>query len=188
MPRTVPARVSAADVGLFASPKSITETVYGGDPGAVGADLDRMFGVIPADNRPLRDVRFMRDALNAATMATCPRASVGCVLVRDGHGLVSGYNGASRGLPHCTDVGCLMVDGHCLRSCHAEQNAIATAARLGVSVTGATCYSTHQPCTTCANMLINTGIVRVVYLNEYTPADGGEFFRFAGVIVERMEL
>lgn len=154
----------------------------------VSTHLDALLGHPRNDNRPSRDTRFMRDALNAATMATCPRASVGCVFVRDGHGLVSGFNGAAKGLPHCLDVGCMMHGGHCVRSCHAEQNAIATAARFGIKVEGATCYVTHQPCTVCANMMINVGIVRIVYINEYAPADGGEFFRMAGVQVERIFL
>lgn len=150
--------------------------------------IARLFNEQPKDNRPSWDVYFAEDALHVATRSTCPRARVGCVLVRDNHRLVSGYNGASRSLQHCTDVGCLMHGNHCVRACHAEQNALATAAKLGISIDGATCYCTHRPCTTCANMLINAGIVRVVYLNEYTPADGGEFFRAAGVAVERIEL
>ena len=152
---------------------------------ALTIKLDSMCGIERKDNRPLWDVRFMQDARNAATMATCPRLSVGCVLVRDKHILASGHNGAPRRMPHCTEVGCLMDGGHCIRSLHAEQNAIN---RVGIGAQGATCYVTHHPCPLCANMLINAGIVRVVYLNEYTPADGGEFFRLAGVIVDRIEL
>jgi dCMP deaminase len=156
-------------------------------PASVKSEVARLFGEERTDPRPSKDERFMRDALNAARMATCPRASVGAVFVRDGHGLVSGYNGAPVDQPHCTDVGCFMEAGHCKRSAHAEQNAITWAARLGVSLERSVCYVTHFPCTTCANMLINLGVVRIVYLNEYTPADGGDFLRLAGVPVERIE-
>lgn len=138
--------------------------------------------------RPTWDEYFMQKAVHAATRATCPRLSVGCVIVRDKHTLVDGYNGAAEGLPHCIDVGCLMDGGHCVRSEHAERNAINQAAREGINVQGATCYVTHFPCTRCANMLINVRIARVVYLYDYEPVDGGEFLRMAGVQVERMML
>jgi dCMP deaminase len=138
--------------------------------------------------RPSWDQFFMEAAAHVSSRATCPRASVGCVMVRDNLQLVHGFNGAPRGANHCTDVGCMVESSHCIRSLHAEQNAIIQAARTGVSLVGATCYVTHHPCALCANMLINVGIIRVVYLNMYPPADGGEFLRQAGVIVERLEL
>ena len=138
--------------------------------------------------RPSWDVYFMEQAIHVSSRSTCPRAAVGCVMVQDKFALVSGFNGSVRGAPHCTEVGCLMESNHCIRSLHAEQNAIIQAARTGVSLLGATCYVTHHPCALCANMLINVGIIRVVYLNMYPPADGGEFLRQAGIVVERLEL
>src|SRR5690349_16270236 len=106
------------------------------------------------------DAHFMRRAYVAAEMATCPRASVGAVLVRDKHELCSGFNGAAKGLPHCVDVGCEMEKGHCVTAVHAENNAIIQAALHGISTAGATLYVTHSPCRRCANHLINAGIVR----------------------------
>lgn len=150
--------------------------------------IARLFNEQPKDNRPTWDEYFMQMAVHASTRATCVRAHVGCVLVRDNYPLVMGYNGSARMLPHCTDVGCLMDGGHCVRCEHAERNAVDQAAREGIAVKGCTCYVTHQPCTPCTNMLINIGCKRVVYLNEYAPADGGEFFRIAGVSVERIKL
>lgn len=152
------------------------------------SELDRMFGCGQADARPSWDEYFLQLAQTVATRATCPRASVGCVLVRDKRLLTTGYNGACSGLESCIEAGCMMVDGHCLRSLHAEQNAIIQAALHGVSTQGTTCYVTHQPCALCAKMLINAGVQRVVYINEYAPADDGDFFRQAGVTVERVEL
>lgn len=149
--------------------------------------LDKVY-LKAKDPRPSKDERFMLDALNAATMSTCQRAQVGCVFVRDGYGIVSGYNGAPRGMAHCLDDGCIMEGNHCIRSLHAEQNAIIQAAWHGVSIRQSTVYVTHYPCALCAKMLINLGTIRVIYLNEYAPADGGDFLRLAGVPVERIEL
>jgi len=138
--------------------------------------------------RPSWNQYFMEDALHVATRSTCPRASVGCVMVRNNNRLISGYNGADPGLDHCTDVGCMMDGNHCVRAAHAEANAIAFAAQEGISLKGATCYVTMHPCTSCAHLLIRAGIAKVVYLNMYPPADGGEFLRQAGIVVERLEL
>lgn len=138
--------------------------------------------------RPSWDTHFMNMAQVAAEMSTCPRASVGCVLVRDKHFLSSGFNGSPSGMDHCTDTGCLMVDGHCTRALHAEQNAIIQCALHGISTQGATCFVTHFPCVICAKMLINAGIWRVVYLNDYTNARGDEFFKWAKVQIEQLKV
>ncbi len=180
-------RVSEPDA-LVAATATIRRTSKPTLSPTVSTHLDALFGHPRMDNRPSWDERFMRDALNAATMSTCPRASVGCVLVRDKHLVVAGHNGAPRGLPHCTDVGCMLESNHCIRANHAEQNAITEAARRGVNAAGTTLYVTHHPCALCAKMLINLGVVRVVYLNEYVPADNGEFLRMAGIPVERIVL
>ena len=110
----------------------------------------------------------MRIALVVATRATCDRRNVGAVIVRDKTILSTGYNGSIRGLPHCDEVGHLMEDGHCVRTVHAEANAIAQAARNGVRIAGATVYVTASPCWACFKLIANAGIVRVVY---------GEFYR-----------
>jgi len=131
--------------------------------------------------RPSWDEYFMGIAFEVAKRSTCLRAQVGAIIVRDKRILTTGYNGAPTGLPHCTEVGCLIVNGHCVRTLHAEQNAIIQAALHGVSVQGGTMYVTHQPCLTCAKMIINAGIKRVVYGGEYPDELAVSFFEQAGV-------
>src|SRR5215469_9814793 len=104
--------------------------------------------------RPAWDEYFLDVARTVATRATCPRASVGAVLVRDDRILATGYNGAPARAAHCIEVGCLMVNGHCVRPTHAEANAIAQGARHGVSFAGATAYVTHEPCLGCSKLLV----------------------------------
>lgn len=139
-----------------------------------------------ADTRPSWDEYFLRIAKEVATRATCPRRSVGAVIVLDRRILTTGYNGAPHGLAHCTEVGCKIVDGHCQRALHAEQNAILQAALNGVSTRGATVYVTCQPCNTCAKMLINAGIVRVVFEGDYPDPFAMELFEEAGVELVRL--
>jgi len=131
--------------------------------------------------RPSWDEYFMGIAFEVAKRSTCPRAQVGAIIVRDKRILTTGYNGAPSGLPHCTEVGCLMVGGHCVRTLHAEQNAIIQAALHGVSIAGSTLYVTHQPCLTCAKMIINAGIKRVVYGGRYPDDMAVSFLEQAGV-------
>ena len=119
-----------------------------------------------------------------ATRATCPRRSVGAVIVRDRRILATGYNGAPRGLAHCPvdgekndwPMGCLKA-GHCIRSLHAEQNALLQAAMIGIPCQGATMYVTCQPCNSCAKMVINAGIERVIYEGDYPDPFSLELFR-----------
>jgi len=117
--------------------------------------------------RPSKDEYFMMIAKLVSLRATCPRLRVGAVAVKDGYILATGYNGAPRGMDHCLDVGCLIVDGHCHRAVHAEQNVIAMAARKGISLEGATLYVTHFPCDTCFKLVINAGIKEIVYEEMY---------------------
>jgi len=118
------------------------------------------------------DEYFMSIAEVVASRSTCDRKFVGAVLVRDKTILSTGYNGSIRGLPHCTDVGHLMENGHCVATIHAEANAIVQAARNGVVIEGATLYVTASPCWSCFKMLANAGIRRICY---------GEFYRDARV-------
>jgi dCMP deaminase len=135
--------------------------------------------------RPSWDDYFMQIAHVVAGRATCPRRSVGAVIVLDKRILATGYNGAPRGLAHCTEVGCHIVAGHCIRALHAEQNAILQAALNGVSTRGATLYATCQPCNHCAKMIINAGIVRVVFEGDYPDEFALELFAEAGIALER---
>lgn len=119
-----------------------------------------------------------------ALRSTCDRARVGAIIVKDRRILTTGYNGAPAGLPHCDEIGHLMVGGHCVRTLHAEQNAIIQAAYHGVSVADSTIYVTHQPCLTCAKMIINAGIKRVVYAGHYPDENAVAFLTAAGVVLE----
>lgn len=134
--------------------------------------------------RPSWDSYFLAIAQQVATRGTCNRARVGAVIVRDRRILTTGYNGSPAGLPHCDDIGHLMIDGHCVRTLHAEQNAIIQAALHGISVAGGTLYVTHQPCLICTKILINAGIVRVVYTGDYPDQLSLEFLEAANVTVE----
>ncbi len=125
--------------------------------------------------RPTWDEYFMEIARQVATRSTCLRRHVGAIIVRDKRILSTGYNGPPKGLRHCDEVGCLREQlgipsgqrQEICRGLHAEQNAIIQAALHGVSVEGGTVYVTHQPCITCAKMIINSGIVRAVCASTY---------------------
>lgn len=110
----------------------------------------------------------MNIAREVATRATCDRKHVGAVVVRDRSILATGYNGSLVGLPHCDEEGHLMEEGHCVRTVHAEANAIVQAARNGVRIEGATIYVTASPCWGCFRLIANAGIRRIVF---------GEFYR-----------
>ncbi len=110
----------------------------------------------------------MNIARQVATRATCDRKQVGAVIVRDKTILSTGYNGSIRGLPHCDEAGHLMEDGHCVRTVHAEANAICQAARNGVRLEGADIYTTASPCWGCFRLIANSSIRRIYY---------GEFYR-----------
>ena len=114
------------------------------------------------------DEYFMSIAQVVATRSTCPRKYVGAVLVGKRTILSTGYNGSIRGMPHCSDVGHMMEDNHCVATIHAEANAIIQAARNGVVIEGATTYVTASPCWNCFKQLANAGVSRIVY---------GEFYR-----------
>jgi dCMP deaminase len=137
-------------------------------------------------DRPPWDAYFMAIARAVATRATCSRASVGAVIVKDKRILTTGYNGAPVGLRHCDHTnGGDMLHGHCARSTHAEQNAIVQASRHGVAIAGSTLYCTAHACLTCAKLLINAGITRVVYEDPYPDDLAIDLFREAGIPIER---
>lgn len=118
--------------------------------------------------RPPWDIYFMEIAKMVAQRSTCPRKHVGAVIVSEKHILATGYNGSLPGLPHCTEVGCMIEDGHCVRTVHAEANAIVQAAKYGIKVRGATIYVTASPCWHCFKLIASAGIQRIVF---------GEFYR-----------
>jgi dCMP deaminase len=127
------------------------------------------------------DRYFMNLAVQAAARSTCPRKSVGAVIVRDKAILATGYNGSLRGLPHCTEVGCLLENDHCVRTVHAEANAILQAAKHGVRIEGADIYVTSSPCWNCFKLVANAGIERILYGEFYRDQRIVEFAQAAGI-------
>lgn len=117
------------------------------------------------------DTYFMKVADLVSSRASCDRKHVGAVIVKENRILATGYNGSIPGLPHCDDVGHLMEGGHCVRTIHAEVNAIAQAAKLGLSIDGATMYCNTLPCWNCFKTIISAGIAQIVWQSDY-PADG----------------
>lgn len=120
-------------------------------------------------------------AREVATRSTCSRKHVGAVVVRDRRILATGYNGSLRGLEHCDDVGHLMEDGHCVRTVHAEANALVQAAQEGVRVMNGTMYVTASPCFGCFKLIANAGIVRIVFGEFYRDEKIFEFARQLGM-------
>jgi len=127
------------------------------------------------------DEYFMNIAKEVATRSTCDRKFVGSVIVRDRSILATGYNGSIRGLPHCDDDGHLMEDGHCIRTVHAEANAIVQAARNGVRIEGGDIYVTASPCWGCFRLIANAGIVRIVFGEFYRDEKIFEFSQKLGI-------
>lgn len=136
--------------------------------------------------RPSRDELCMQIANLVGYRGTCSRAQVGAAIARNGRILVTGYNGPPSGLPHCTDPdGCTDFAREdprgCLRSVHAEANAIAYAARHGIPTDGADLYCSHLPCLKCSELIINAGIQVVYYHMDYRIRDGEILLRQAGI-------
>jgi dCMP deaminase len=142
----------------------------------------------PEWHRPSWDEYFLKLAMLASERATCPRMHCGCVLVRDRFVLATGYNGSLPSAPHCYDVGCMVVNDHCVRTNHAEINAICQATRHGVSLGGATAYVTNMPCTNCAKALVAAGVLRVVVFSEFHDTLAEHFFAESGVVLERLPM
>jgi len=149
-------------------------------------------------NRPSWDEYFLDIMNSVAARGTCDRGRSGCVITKDKQILATGYVGSPIGLPHCDDIGhqikkVIHVDEdnrtteHCVRTIHAEQNAICQAAKRGVSIDGATLYSRMTPCRVCAMMIINCGIKRVVAERKY-HAGGESIAMFEKVGIELIHI
>lgn len=144
--------------------------------------------------RPSWDEYFLGVSKEVAKRATCDRGRSGCVIVKDKRILTTGYVGSPIGLPHCDEVGHLIktvdhgdgkITQHCMRTNHAEENAILQAARFGISLEGSTIYCKMTPCFTCAKSIINAGIKRVVAEKMYhVSQDTTETFKQAGVMLD----
>ncbi|MBF6571032.1 MAG: cytidine/deoxycytidylate deaminase family protein [Candidatus Binataceae bacterium] len=141
-------------------------------------------------SRPSWDQYFMTITRQVAERSTCLRAKVGAVIARDRSILATGYNGSPAGLPHCTDVGCLIYESktpdgelelNCFRTIHAEINAITQAARNGAAIRDADIYVTHTPCIHCLKVLINTGISTIYYGQPYKLQTVAELLKYSRV-------
>ncbi|MCP4632662.1 MAG: cytidine deaminase [candidate division Zixibacteria bacterium] len=143
------------------------------------------------NKRPSWDHYFMHMAKLVSSRSTCLRRQVGAVIVKSKRVLTTGYNGAPSGLEHCLEIGCLRDElkipsgerHELCRAIHAEQNALVQAASFGVSVQGATIYSTTYPCNLCAKMLINSGIKEIVVMHEYPDKMASEMLDKANIAV-----
>jgi dCMP deaminase len=113
------------------------------------------------------DDYFLDIADKVATRSTCNRLNVGAVIVKNRTILSTGYNGSISGTPHCDDEGHIMEKGHCVRTVHAEANAIVQAAKNGVKVEGASLYATYLPCWNCFKLIVNSGIKKIVFKKPY---------------------
>ncbi len=142
------------------------------------------------------DARFMELTEQVGSWASCIRRKVGAIIVRERRVMTTGYHGAPAGISSCVERGeCLrekmkIASGTRAELCyaaHAEQNAIIQAAKYGINITGATLYCTHQPCVICAKMIINAGIVRVVYKEGYPDEFSLRLFAEAGTELEKFE-
>jgi dCMP deaminase len=138
--------------------------------------------------RPNWDSYFMKIAYAVSERSTCDRAFVGAVLVLEKRILTTGFNGSPAGQPHCDEIGHLLVEEHCVRTIHAETNAIIQAALHGISTRGCTCYVTHFPCINCTKVLINAGMSRLVYNVAYR-IDGNalDFLGAANVEIDQLD-
>jgi dCMP deaminase len=149
-------------------------------------DEGQSFFDSPEASRPRRLSRpelFVQVAALYGRRSSCPRADVGVIAVRDGRIIATGYCGAPSGMKHCDEVGCMVVDGGCVRSVHAEANMIAWSAREGIALKGSTVYCTHEPCYNCAKLLANTGIEEVHYTTPYRDHTGTDLLMGLNILV-----
>ncbi len=138
--------------------------------------------------RPNWDEYFLKLAMLASERATCPRMHCGCVLVKNKNVIATGYNGSIPGDEHCEEVGCLVVDNHCVRTVHAEMNALVQAAKYGHAVEGATAYVTNMPCTTCAKAFIAAGVKRIVVFSDFHDTLALDFCKKAKVEISKLPM
>lgn len=147
------------------------------------------------DQRPSWDEYFMQITRQVATRSTCLRRQVGAIIVHNKRIIATGYNGGPAGMAHCLDVGCLREQRgipsgqqqELCRGIHAEQNAIIQAARYGLPIDGSVLYCTTQPCVLCAKMIVNAGIVELVYEQGYPDELARSILQESGMLVRRFE-
>ncbi|HWO77712.1 MAG TPA: ComE operon protein 2 [Bacillus sp. (in: firmicutes)] len=131
---------------------------------------------------------FMAQSHLLALRSTCTRLTVGATIVRDKRMIAGGYNGSIAGGEHCSEHGCYVIDGHCVRTIHAEMNAILQCAKFGVQTEGAEIYVTHFPCLNCTKAIIQAGIKCIYYAQDYKNHPYAiELLQQAGVKTEKVE-
>ena len=130
---------------------------------------------------------FMNIAAEVATRSTCDRKHVGAVIVREKTILSTGYNGSIKGLPHCDEAGHEIVDGHCVRTTHAEANAIVQAAKNGVEINLSEIYVTASPCYSCFKLIANAGIKTIYYKELYRDERINDRAKEAGINLANLE-
>ncbi|MDF1565167.1 MAG: cytidine/deoxycytidylate deaminase family protein [Deltaproteobacteria bacterium] len=141
---------------------------------------------VQPDGRTDWDAYFMEIARVVSSRATCDRKHVGAVIVRNKTVLSTGYNGSIRGRPHCSEAGHMMEDGHCVRTIHAEANAIIQAAKNGVMIDEATIYTTASPCWPCFKTIANAGIKRIVFQEFYRDQRIFEVAEALGIVLDKV--
>jgi len=140
-------------------------------------------------NRIAWNQYFMAQSHLLALRSTCTRLTVGATIVRDKRIIAGGYNGSIAGGAHCIDEGCYVIDNHCVRTIHAEMNALLQCAKFGVPTAGAEIYVTHFPCLQCCKSIIQSGIRAVYYAEDYKNHPYAiELFKKSNVKVEQVEL
>lgn len=134
-------------------------------------------------DRITRDEMLAEILATVAKRSTCNRRHVGAILTLEGRILSMGYAGSPAGTPHCTDVGCLIdpKGGGCIRTQHAEANAIAWAARKGISTENSILWCSLSPCLSCAKLIINSGVREVVFIETYRDSSGLDLLSTGGV-------
>lgn len=134
------------------------------------------------------DEYFMAQSHLLSLRSTCSRLSVGATIVKDKRIVSGGYNGSIKGDEHCIDVGCKVIEGHCVRTIHAEINAILQCSKFGVGTEGATIYVTHFPCLNCTKSIIQAGIKEICYANDYRNNEyAQELLEKSGVVVRKVD-
>lgn len=132
---------------------------------------------------------FIAQARIAALRSTCTRLMVGAVIVRENRIIASGYNGSVSDGDHCIDDGCYVVEGHCVRTIHAEANALLQCAKFGVPTNGTTLYATHFPCLQCTKQIIQAGVKEIYYEEDYrNHALAIQLFQEADITVHQITL
>ena len=140
-------------------------------------------------NRIPWDQYFMAQSLLISTRSTCTRLAVGATIVRNKRVISGGYNGSVSGDVHCSEEGCKVVDGHCVRTVHAEANAILQCSKFGASTEGSDIYVSYFPCLQCTKMIIQAGIKNIYYLHDYRTSEyAKELINHAGIKIKQVEM